>query len=109
MTVVIFEIEHIVPLSATGATSIENLCLACPTCNRHKSIRQQAIDPQTGKQFPLFHPQKDQWYDHFRWDNSTTQLVGLTAIGRTTIAALKMNRPQLIRVRTMWVKLGEHP
>lgn len=24
-------------------------------------------------------------------------------------SALKMNRPQLIRVRKMWVKLGEHP
>ena len=32
-----------------------------------------------------------------------------TLIGRVTIEALKMNRVQLVRVRKMWVKLGEHP
>jgi len=33
----------------------------------------------------------------------------VTAVGRATIFALKMNRPELIRVRLMWVKMGEHP
>ncbi|MEL6778294.1 MAG: HNH endonuclease, partial [Cyanobacteria bacterium J06597_16] len=28
---------------------------------------------------------------------------------RATCAALRMNRPQLVRVRRMWVILGEHP
>ncbi|MFM7441805.1 MAG: hypothetical protein ACKO2V_24940 [Snowella sp.] len=35
--------------------------------------------------------------------------MGITAEGRATIEALRMNRPQLIRVRVMWVKMGEHP
>lgn len=36
---VTFEIEHIIPRSAGGQTSETNLCLSCPTCNRHKSNR----------------------------------------------------------------------
>ncbi len=35
-----FEGDHIIPLSAGGETSIDNLCLSSPTCNRHKTTRQ---------------------------------------------------------------------
>ena len=49
------------------------------------------------------------WQDHFSWDKSKTEIIGKTAIGRATITALKMNRSSLVRVRTMWIKLGEHP
>jgi hypothetical protein len=37
LTVAIFEVEHILPRSAGGETAFENLCVACPTCNRYKS------------------------------------------------------------------------
>ena len=39
LTVVTFEVEHIVPRSLGGATEFDNLCLACPSCNRFKSNR----------------------------------------------------------------------
>jgi hypothetical protein len=29
--------------------------------------------------------------------------------GRATIYALKINRPQMVRVRRMWVAMNEHP
>ena len=49
LTVVIFEFEHILPRSLGGATSFENLCLSCPTCNRYVKIMLQhkdgALDP----------------------------------------------------------------
>ena len=109
LTVTIFEFEHIVPLSAGGATVFENLCLACPTCNRYKANRQTAIDPETQAVTPLFHPQQQRWTDHFGWNAKATEVTGLTSIGRATIAMLKINRPQMTRVRKMWVKLGEHP
>jgi hypothetical protein len=57
----------------------------------------------------LFHPHQDTWTDHFRWKEGATEIIGLTAAGRATIAALSMNRPQLIRVRRMWVAMAEHP
>lgn len=38
-----------------------------------------------------------------------TEIVGLTGTGKITISALRMNRPQLLRIRRMWVKMNEHP
>ena len=56
LTVAIFEIEHIEPLATGGATIFTNLCLACPTCNRYKAKRQQALDPITEQMANFFHP-----------------------------------------------------
>jgi hypothetical protein len=109
LTVVTFEFEHIIPRSAGGATVFENICLACPTCNRYKSDLILVPDPVTQDDVPLFHPQQHDWFEHFAWSEDATQVVGLTPVGRATIAALKMNRPQMIRVRRMWVAMNEHP
>jgi hypothetical protein len=109
LTVAIFEFEHIIPRSVGGQTHFENLCLACPTCNRYKANHQTAPDPVTRNVVSLFHPQRQLWTDHFTWGEAATEIVGLTAVGRATIAALRMNRPQLIRVRRMWVAMNEHP
>jgi hypothetical protein len=109
LTVAIFEIEHIIPRSAQGQTVFENLCLACPTCNRYKANRQEALDPVSNEMVPLFHPHLQNWADHFAWDEMATEIVGLSPMGRATIFALKMNRPQMIRVRRMWVKMDLHP
>lgn len=88
---------------------LENLCLACPTCNRHKAVRQTAEDPVTGKIVSLFHQHQDKWDEHFTWNEDNTLIEGTTSIGRATIVALKMNREQIVRVRRMWTKMGEHP
>ncbi len=109
LTVSLYEIEHIIPRSAGGETEAENLCLACPTCNRFKADRRQFSDPVTGQDAPLFHPNRDVWARHFQWNASGTEIIARTPIGRATIAALRMNRAQLIRVRRMWVAIGEHP
>ncbi|MFC1975775.1 HNH endonuclease [Chloroflexota bacterium] len=108
LTVAIFEIEHIIPRSAQGQTIFENLCLACPTCNRYKANRQEALDPISNEMVPLFHPHLQSWIDHFAWNETATEIAGLSPIGRGTISALRMNRPQMIRVRRMWAKMGLH-
>ncbi len=109
LTVTIFEFEHILPQSAGGETVFENICFACPTCNRYKADRTLAIDPDTQLEVALFHPHRDTWQEHFVWNENATELLGLSATGRATIAALRMNRGQLIRVRRMWVAMDEHP
>ena len=109
LTVTVLEIEHMIPRSVGGETVFENLCLACPTCNRQKAYRQNAIAPLLGQTVPLFHPQQQQWENHFAWNEDATEIIGLTATGQATIEALRMNRPPLIRLRRMWVKMGEHP
>ena len=109
LTATTFEFEHIVSRSAGGETAFDNLCWSCPMCNRFKSDRSSALDPTTQVECPLFHPQRNRWPDHFTWNDEHTEIVGSTPIGRATIAALKMNRPQMVRVRRMWVAMGEHP
>jgi HNH endonuclease len=104
-----FEFEHIVPLVAGGKTVFENLCFSCPMCNRYKAARQAAIDPETGVEVALFHPQQDKWKEHFVWKENFTVLEGLTAKGRTTTLALKLNRLELVEARKLWVKVGKHP
>ena len=91
LTVVTFEVEHIYPLSLGGQTEFENLCLACPTCNRHKANRINDLTDE-GAESRLFHPQRDSWLDHFDWSVNSTVIVGLTDIGIATVNALRMNR-----------------
>jgi hypothetical protein len=109
LTVAIFEVEHIVPVVAGGETVLSNLCYSCPACNRYKAARLMVIDPHSNSIVPLFHPQQEPWKAHFAWNEDKTELIGLTPTGRATILALRMNRPQLVRARRMWAKMGEHP
>ena len=108
LTAVTFEVEHIVPRSPGGASEFDNLCLACPSCNRFKSNRVQGVS-EDGQECRLFHPHKDLWLEHFDWSVNGTLIVGLTEIGHATIQLLRMNRPALIEVRSLWVLLGKHP
>jgi hypothetical protein len=104
-----FEIEHIIPRAAGGETALANLCLSCPMCNRYKSATSSAVDPTTQTNVPLFHPQIQRWIEHFAWSIDGTEIIGLSPTGRATIAALRMNRPAMTRVRRMWFVLAEHP
>ena len=109
LTAMTFEFEHIIPLAVAGETVFENLCFACPSCNRYKGNRQTAIDPESGETVALFHPQEQVRGQHFSWSEMGTEMRGLTAVGRATIVGLQMNRSALMRARAMWVKLDEHP
>ena len=84
LTVVTFEIEHIIPRTQGGLTEFENLCLACPSCNRYKSNRLVGMTDD-GLESRLFHPHRDRWLDHFDWSVNATFIVGLSDIGRATI------------------------
>jgi hypothetical protein len=105
LTVTIFEIDHIIPKHSGGATSASNLCLACPSCNRYKGASLASIDPETGEAAQLFHPRKDRWEEHFAWAEDQTRIVGVTAKGRATVEKLRMNRPQMVRLRALWRRL----
>ncbi len=108
LTVVTFEVEHIRPLSLGGQTDFENLCLACPACNRFKANRVTGLTEE-GVEARLFHPQRDSWLTHFDWSVNGTVIVGLTQVGGATVKLLRMNRPQLVEVRLLWSTVGKHP
>jgi hypothetical protein len=102
-----FHIEHVIPAGRGGKTDVDNLALACPSCNLHKSDRVQIVDSETGELTTLFHPRIDSWSDHFAWDGY--KLIGKTAIGRATIAALDLNHPRRHRVRQAEEMFGWFP
>jgi hypothetical protein len=104
-----FDIEHIIPQSEGGQSVSENLALACHGCNLFKSNKTEVFDSASDKNVRLFHPRTDVWEDHFVWTSDFTKLVGLTAIGRATIYALKLNREGLVNQRKMLHKYGIHP
>lgn len=103
------QIDHIVPRSRGGQTASDNLCLACVACNGRKYARTVATDPDTGDEVPLFDPRRQNWREHFRWGSDGTRVVGLTATGRATIAALQMNDALIVAARSLWVGMGAHP
>lgn len=109
ITGVTLTFDHIIPQSLGGETNLENLCLACWDCNLAKADRTTAIDPQTGVFVRLFHPVQQRWHDHFSWSEGGRYIVGITSIGRATVIALKLNRPQLVESRTYWNQAGWHP
>src|SRR5687767_6197893 len=81
------EVEHIVPLAKGGLNDESNLWLSCPICNRHKSDRVAAIDPETGEEVSLFNPRTQNWSDRFAWSADGLRILGITTSGRATVAA----------------------
>ncbi len=104
-----FNVEHIHPRSQGGTTSRANLALACFGCKNAKGTETTATDPLTETVVPLYHPRQDPWEDHFRWNNNCTELIGVSATGRATVALLKLNRPGLRQLRQILYAANEHP
>ena len=104
-----FEVEHIIPERRGGKTERSNLWLSCPTCNRFKGVKTEAVDPDTQLIAPLFNPRTQNWFEHFEWNDEGTRIDGLTSVGRATVAALKLNHDWWIDCRTDWVLRGNFP
>ncbi len=102
-------VEHITPLAAGGSSTEENLWLACPLCNGHKGTQIRGIDPDNDEQVAFFNPRRQVWHEHFRWSEDGIMIVGRTACGRATVAALQLNNEHLVRARRRWVMVGWHP
>jgi hypothetical protein len=104
-----FEVEHILPRSAGGKDALDNLALACESCNLYKSDATSVWDAEEGRDVPLFHPRRDRWDEHFLLDHETSELRGLTAVGRVTVAHLRLNSVFQRRARRHWMQLGLYP
>jgi hypothetical protein len=49
------------------------------------------------------------WQEHFEWDDDKATLLGLTETGRATIQQLRLNTPDRIDLRLVWVEFGRFP
>lgn len=103
------QVDRILPVAKGGGDELENLCLACELCNQYKWTKTEFNDPQTGQSIALFNPRQQQWSDHFQWSDDGTEIIGLTACGRATVAALQLNNSLAVVVRRNWVRAGWHP
>ena len=99
-----YEVDHIVAQKHGGLTQPENLALACTLCNKLKGTDLASIDPVTGEMVPLYHPRRDHWSDHFRLNGS--EIVGLTGVGRATARLLQLNRPERLAEREILLAAG---
>lgn len=102
-----FAVDHIWARQHGGRTKYDNLALACGFCNRHKGPNVAGVDPRTGRLAPLFNPRSQRWSQHFR--RRGPRVVGLTPVGRATIAVLAMNHPNQVAVRRELIGEGRFP
>ena len=105
----VLEIEHIIPRALGGSDDESNLWLSCSLCNRYKGRQIEAFDPITGIVARLFNPRADLWPEHFQWQAGGVTIQGLTATGRATVVALKLNNDVATTVRLNWIHAGWHP
>ena len=104
-----FEVDHILPEKEGGPTDTGNLALSCPLCNGFKGTRTRGHDPRTGRDVPLFHPRRQNWFRHFRWMDDQQTIEGRARSGRATVEALHLNNHNLLRLRTIWLAIGSSP
>lgn len=104
-----FSVEHIIPKSQGGKTTLENLALACQGCNNHKYNKTEGMDPINWQVVSLYHPRKHRWNEHFAWNDEFTLIIGLTPTGRATVESLQLNRDGLVNLRKVLYAMGEHP
>jgi hypothetical protein len=104
-----FVCEHVLPRARGAGNTLPELAWACPGCNSHKYDKTQAYDPQTGRRVALFNPRRQRWSRHFAWSRDFLFIHGRTATGRATVAALHLNRAELVNLRRALRALGEHP
>lgn len=104
-----FEVEHITPVCRGGSDDIQNLALACRSCNLRKGSRTAVTDPETNETVPIFHPRQMEWSQHFTTNPETGEILGISSVGRATAIALKLNSTNQLKARQLWIKLDLFP
>ncbi|TVQ06797.1 MAG: HNH endonuclease [Leptolyngbya sp. DLM2.Bin27] len=107
VTLIAFEMEHIIAEKHGGTTALENLALACPYCNRAKGTDLGSIDSETNQLTPFFNPRTQNWREHFNLDGAT--IVPQTAEGRVTVFILQFNHPDRLQEREGLIAIGRYP
>jgi hypothetical protein len=101
------QVDHIVAEQHEGGDELSNLALACAHDNRHKGPNLSGLDPATRELTRLYNPRRDRWREHFAWQGAV--LIGLTAVGRTTIQVLAMNDLEMVEAREALIAEGRFP
>jgi len=103
-----YEIDHVIAEKHGGATTADNLALACVYCNSFKGTDLGSLDPETGQLTAFFNPRTHVWDAHFQV-GSDGHLVPLTPHGRVTVIILRMNELERVVERQLLVEIGRYP
>ena len=98
------QMDHTIAEKHGGATTPENLAMACLVCNNRKGTDLASLDPLDGQLVPLFNPRRLRWADHFRLHGG--RIVPVTAIGRVTERLLQFNTPRRLSERELFLAAG---
>ncbi|MCC7450456.1 MAG: HNH endonuclease [Anaerolineae bacterium] len=101
------EVDHICAEKHGGDTTLDNLCLSCFDCNRHKGSDLCSLDVDTDVIVPLFHPRQHIWSEHFRLNGAFVEALSPT--GRVTIRLLQINDDSRKEEREILLRLGRYP
>lgn len=101
--------DHILPSSLGGSDERENLSACCYRCNEFKGAKTTANEPVNNESVSLFNPRQQRWLYHFQWANGGTHIIGITACGRATVLALRLNNEDIVQARAIWISLNWHP
>ncbi len=104
----LFEVDHYIPISKGGIDDLENLVLACRSCNAYKAFHQMGLINE-GDEIPLYNPRVNTWDEHFLLNAETFEIEGLTDVGRGTINRLKYNSSEQIPARALWIEMNLFP
>lgn len=99
-----FQIDHIIARKHKGRSVAGNLAVSCIYCNAYKGSCIAGRDTKTEKLTPLFNPRRHKWTYHFRYFGG--EVIGRTAIGRVTVAVLRINLPNLVALRAVLMEDG---
>lgn len=99
-----FHVEHVIAKQHLEDDSLDNLALACDRCNAFKGPNLSSIDPDSHEIVELFHPRRNSWTEHFRFDGPL--VVGLSQTGRATVRLLNMNARRRVDLRQNWLETG---
>jgi hypothetical protein len=109
-TGVTFHVEHVVPRSQRGKTTMANLALSCPGCNLAKGDRTAGKD-HNGQIQSLFNPRKYEpaslgWHLNFAFDHRTGLILPRTPVGEATVVTLQINSPPRLFARGLQIRAG---
>ncbi len=99
-------VEHIIARKHGGPTIADNLAWACIRCNMAKGTDIATIEEESGALTRLFDPRVQRWEEHFLLEASM-HIIGLTVVGRATVALLNLNEPDEVEARRQLREAGQ--
>ena len=101
------EADHVISEKHGGATTADNLAMACVFCNQAKGSDVGSIDWGSNTFVRFFNPRTDAWSDHFALVEA--RIEGITPTGIVTARILGFNAPDRVSERRVLKGSGRYP